>query len=193
MFGFLDDFFKRTTLGDVKNDNGDRAGDEDVVSEQIDESGLSEKDFRNEIERRKMDDTVIDQEGTVITSSDSSDEDEEREFDGYMLRDAIYSKWGACYDVDFQPVTTFGFRELYLNVMPFRLGGKRFRHKTELDYLCHLQAVVEILEKYDQLDYVLAQLEETNKKPRAGTSPLVAVPFRLNLTEEELNKILGDM
>ena len=39
---------------------------------------------------------------------------------------------------------TFGFRELYLNVMPFRLGGKRFRHKTELDYLCHLQAVVSL-------------------------------------------------
>lgn len=58
------------------------------------------------------------------------------------MRDAIYNKWGQCFDLEFQPVTTFGFRELYLNVMPFRLGGKRFRHKTELDYLCHLQAVV---------------------------------------------------
>ena len=28
------------------------------------------------------------------------------------------------------------------NIMPFRLGGKRFRHETEYDYLCHLQAVV---------------------------------------------------
>ena len=28
------------------------------------------------------------------------------------------------------------------NVMPFRLGGRRFRHETEYDYLCHLQAVV---------------------------------------------------
>ena len=62
---------------------------------------------------------------------------------------------------------------------------------TELDYLCHLQAVVEILMKYDQLDYVLLQLEETKKKPRAGTSPLVAVPLRLDLTEDQVNKILG--
>jgi hypothetical protein len=29
--------------------------------------------------------------------------------------------------------------------MPFRLGGKRFRHETEYDYLCHLQAVVSVL------------------------------------------------
>ena len=107
-----------------------------------------------------------------------------------------------------------------MNILPFRLGGKRFRRKslnvlhsqfiilllqhsqrpfffslysdeTELDYLCHLQAVVEILQKYDQLDYVLAQLNETNKKPRAGTSPLIAVPLRLDLTEEQVNQILG--
>lgn len=59
-----------------------------------------------------------------------------------QLRDAIYNKWGQCFDVNFQPVSTFGFRELYLNVMPVCLGSKRFRHETELDYLCHLQAVV---------------------------------------------------
>jgi hypothetical protein len=55
--------------------------------------------------------------------------------------------------------------------------------------LFHLQ--VEILQKYDQLDYVLAQLNETKKKPRAGTSPLIAVPLRLDLTEEQVNQILG--
>jgi len=59
-----------------------------------------------------------------------------------QLRDAIYNKWGQCFDINFQPVTTFGFRELYLNVMPVCLGSRRFRHETELDYLCHLQAVV---------------------------------------------------
>lgn len=50
---------------------------------------------------------------------------------------------------------------------------------------------VEILQKYEQLDYVLAQLEETTKKPRAGTSPLIAVPLRLDLTEEQVNQIMG--
>ncbi len=50
---------------------------------------------------------------------------------------------------------------------------------------------MEILVKYDQLEYVLTQLEETDKKPRPGTSPLVAVPFRLDLTEDELESILN--
>jgi hypothetical protein len=155
---------------------------------------------------------VKSQEGPSGTSSDGSDDEDDfslsafqkrkkereekqqtptREFDGYGLRDVIYEKWGSCYDVDFNRVDSFGFRKLYLNVLPFHLGGRRFRHKTELDYLCHLQAVVEILEKYGQLDYILAQIEETDKKPRAGTSPLVAVPLRLDLTKEQVQDILG--
>lgn len=52
---------------------------------------------------------------------------------------------------------------------------------------------VEILVKYNQLDYILAQIDETKKKPRAGTSPLVAVPLRLDLTEDQLDKILRNM
>ena len=114
-----------------------------------------------------------------------------QEVDGYFLRDVIYEKWGYCFDLDFNRVDSFGFRELYLNVLPFHLGGRRFRHETELDYLCHLQAVVEILQKYDQLDYVLAQIEETKKKPRAGTVPIVAVPLRLDLTRKQVQEILG--
>ena len=115
----------------------------------------------------------------------------EEDFDGYALRDVIYEKWGLCYDMDFNRVDSFGFRSLYLNVLPFHLGGRRFRHETELDYLCHLQAVVEILVKYNQLGFVLAQIAETDKKPRAGTSPLVAVPLRLDLTREQVTEIIG--
>lgn len=118
-------------------------------------------------------------------------EKEETEIDGYFLRDVILAKWGYCFDVDFNRVDTLGFRELYLNVLPFHLGGRRFRHETELDYLCHLQAVVEILQKYDQLDYILTQIEETKKKPRAGTIPIVAVPLRLDLTRKQVQEILG--
>lgn len=119
------------------------------------------------------------------------EEADSEEFDGYALRDVIYEKWGKCYDVDFNRVDSFGFRSLYLNVLPFHLGGRKFRHETEMDYLCHLQAVVEILEKYDQIGYVLAQIDETTKKPRAGTSPLVAVPLRLDLTREQVAEIIG--
>jgi hypothetical protein len=81
----------------------------------------------------------------------------EEEFDGYAMRDVIYEKWGMCYDVDFKRVDNFGTRLLYLNILPFHLGGRQFRHETELDYLCHLQAVVEILLKYDQVSCVFIE------------------------------------
>jgi hypothetical protein len=84
--GFFDDFLRRTLGDDVDNKEDSRSLGDDasssVTSGQNDEIGLSEKDFRNEIERRKMDDMLV-QESTVITSSDSSEE--EREFDGYMV------------------------------------------------------------------------------------------------------------
>lgn len=118
-------------------------------------------------------------------------DEESDEFNGYDFRDIILAKWGKCYDVDFNRVESFGFKKVYLNVFPFYLGRKPFRHATEYDYLCHLQAVVEILQEYGQLKYVLYQIGETSKKPLPGRSPLVAVPCRLDLTEEQVNSILG--
>jgi len=130
---------------------------------------------------------------SVLKFSKLKDEEEEKPFDGYDMRDAIFEKFGKCFDMDFRRVDNMGKRDLYLNVMPFHLNSRRFRHASELDYLCHLQAIVEILTKYDRLDYVLAQMQETTKKPRASTSPLIAVPFRLDLSEDELDMILGDV
>ena len=145
-----------------------------------------------EIERRS---TGNDEESNTGREREAEDckeeEEEEAEFDGYALRDAILNKFGVCWDVDFQRVESYGFRKVYLNILPFKLGSRRFRHQSEWDYLCHLQAIVEILQKYDLLDSVLVQLEETKKKPRPGTSPLVAVPLRLDLTEEQIDQILG--
>ena len=126
-------------------------------------------------------------------SSEEIEDEEENEFDGYAMRDAIYAKFGKCFDMEFRRVDNMGKRDLYLNVMPFHLNSRRFRHDTEYDYLCHLQAIVEILIKYDRLDYVLAQMQETTKMPRASTSPLIAVPFRLDLSEDTLDFILGDI
>jgi hypothetical protein len=79
------------------------------------------------------------------------DEEEEEEFDGYVLRDILLEKWGKAYDLEFNKVDHLGARNLYLNVMPFHMGGRQFRHASELEYLCHLQAVVEILLKYNQV------------------------------------------
>ena len=158
---------------------------EDIVNDDDvwDASGLAA-----EIERRNTGSNNEESEGEEAADSG---EEEEAEFDGYALRDAILNKFGVCWDVDFQRVESYGFRKVYLNILPFKLGSRRFRHQSEWDYLCHLQAIVEILQKYDLLDSVLVQLEETKKKPRPGTSPLVAVPLRLDLTEEQIDQILG--
>jgi len=155
----------------------------------VDEDPMSAS-FQDELLKRQRRGSSEEDERTEDRSNGNGNGNGD-EFDGYQMRDAIYNKYGECFDLEFQRVDSYGFRQVYLNVLPFRLGGRRFRHETELDYLCHLQAVVEILMKYDQLDYVLLQLEETKKKPRAGTSPLVAVPLRLDLTEDQVNKILG--
>lgn len=123
-------------------------------------------------------------------NNDNVNEEEEILFNGYDMRDVIYAKFGYCFDLEFRPVTSLGGTSLYLNVMPFHSKSKQFRHESEYDYLCHLQAVVDILIKYDRLEYVLSQLYETDKMPRAGTSPLIAVPFRLDLEEKDLQQIL---
>ena len=175
----FDDFFGNI-FGKGKDDDKEDKSESSTNDEEINISS-----FQQELAKREQQQVADDLESVTATC------EETEEFDGYMMRDAIYNKFGECFDVDFNKVDSYGFRSVYLNIMPFRLGGKRFRHKTELDYLCHLQAVVEILQKYNQLDYVLAQLEETNKKPRAGTSPLIAVPLRLDLTEEQVNQIMG--
>jgi hypothetical protein len=146
-------------------------------SNSIDEADISLEGFKKA--RKKREEQL------------QKDESQDQEVDGYYFRDVIKSKWGYSFDVDFNKVDSFGFRELYLNVLPFHLGGRRFRHETELDYLCHLQAVVEILQKHDQLDYVLAQIEETKKKPSAGKLSIVAVPLRLDLTRKQVQEIIG--
>jgi len=181
--GFLDNIFGK------KNDNDDdkKEDDKNTSSESNDDGDISLSSFQQELVKRQEE---ADASAETI-DNDTNEENEEGEFDGYDLRDAILVKWGECYDVEFQRVDSYGVQSVYLNIMPFKLGRRPFRHETELDYLCHLQAVVEILVKYEQLDYALAQLFETNKKPRAGTSPLVAVPLRLDLTPEQVAKILG--
>mmetsp|Transcript_63511 Transcript_63511/g.187508 ORF Transcript_63511/g.187508 Transcript_63511/m.187508 type:complete len:228 (-) Transcript_63511:201-884(-) len=190
---FLDNFF-----GVSKNGNEDveqpfteksiRRIDEDMTESKVDPQ-LDAWDLRAEIDRRNERTAS----GAASAADPTSPEDTNLiDFDGYAFRDIIVNKWGECFDLEFQPVWTLGFRELYLNVMPFCLSSRRFRHASEYDYLCHLQAVVEILVKYEQLDSVLAQIAETKKKPRAGTSPLVAVPLRLDLSSEQLDEIMGN-
>ena len=79
--------------------------------------------FRDELLKR----------GQRVSEEDEVTEDQsqnEDEFDGYQMRDAIYNKYGECFDLEFQRVDSYGFRQVYLNVLPFRLGGRRFRRKS---------------------------------------------------------------
>ena len=108
------------------------------------------------------------------------------DFDGYALRDLLMAKWGAPLDVDFQRDASLN--QVYCTVLPIAFGQKlKCRHETELDYLMHLQGVVEVLRKYDQLQDFVAFVDETNKAPKAGTD---SVPFRLNLDEQQTRQIL---
>lgn len=186
---FLGNIFGKEKDDNKKNDNGkNKASSESNTNE----GEMSLSSFQQELVKRQEEadstsaETIIDDE-----TNKGEGDDEESEFDGYDLRDVIFYKWGECYDVEFQRVDSYGVQSVYMNIMPFRLGKRPFRHETEMDYLCHLQAVVDILVKYNQLDYALAQLFETDKKPRAGTSPLIAVPLRLDLTPAQVQKILG--
>ena len=214
---FFDNVFKDIFSNDKNDKNGDDDDDDDdddtvpkkdtasSLSSQketsmssnhdLNDDRLSSEAWQKELTRRQ--ETKETQETTSPQNKDENEdedgeEEEEEEFDGYDLRDAIHYKFGYYFDMDFRPVTSLGGTSLYLNVMPFHSGMRQFRHANEYDYLCHLQAIVDILVKYDRLDYVLTQMANTSKMPRANTSPLVAVPFRLDLEEEDLRSILGN-
>ena len=108
-------------------------------------------------------------------------------FDGYQLRDLLMQKWGVPLDVEFQR----GNSQLtvYCTVLPVAFGSRRCRrHQSELDYLMHLQAVIEVLYKYGNLDQFIAFLQSTSRVPKAGVE---SVPFRLELDEKSLKQILG--
>jgi PII-like signaling protein len=121
---------------------------------------------------------------------DASSKDED-EFDGYALRDLLVGKWGVPLDVDFQRISTGG-ATIYCTILPVIGFGSsnKSRHNSELEYLMHLQGVIEILNKYNQLDGFLDFVESTTKVPKQGTD---SVPFRLQLTETQIQRILPNV
>lgn len=113
----------------------------------------------------------------------TNEDEEDIKFDGYAFRDLIVDKWGAPLDIDFVRAP----RDVYCSVMPVAYGSKKCRHQSEMEYLMHLQAVIEILVKYNNLDKFVYFLRTTKKQPKRGTG---SVPYRLELTEKQLIKIL---
>jgi len=105
------------------------------------------------------------------------------DYDGYALRDVLLEKWGAPLDVDFQRQPN----AVYCTVLPVAYGSRKCRHESELAYLMHLQGIIEILHRYDNLELFLTFIETTSKTPKVGTD---SVPFRMELSNELLQKIL---
>lgn len=108
-----------TPLNDTTDDHGE--DDEN-------DNNLDLNSFQQELARRRRRDNDSDGEDGNINMNDVDDdaiedaqdnptnteEDNEASFDGYDFRDIIYNKWGECFDVDFQRVDSYGFRNVYL-------------------------------------------------------------------------------
>jgi hypothetical protein len=123
----------------------------------------------------------------VMATTDTDLEADSFEYDGYKLRDLLVSKWGVPLDVDFQ--RGYSGSTVYCTVLPVvGFGTSKARHATELEYLMHLQAVVEILHQYDNLDAFTTFVEAARRAPKPGTE---SVPFRLDLNDRDVRKILG--
>ena len=141
------------------------------------EEDLSVDNFRNVVNQQRS------------TSDDSSESEqsssENIEFDGYAMRDLLVEKWGIPLDIDFQRMPG---AVIYCTVMPVAFGSRKCQHENELSYLMHLQGVVEILHKYNNLDLFIEFIMTTSKVPKTGTD---SVPFRLELSEKDLETILG--
>ena len=116
-------------------------------------------------------------------SSDSTNENN-LDYDGYQLRDLLVSKWGVPNDIDFQRMNG----SLYCTILPVLGYGNALqsRHENELQYLMHLQGIVEILDKYDVLEDFINFVTETDKRPKRGTD---SVPYRLDLSRDDIDKI----
>ena len=121
------------------------------------------------------------------TTTGVGEEDCSIEYDGYALRDLLIEKWGVPLDLDFQRIG----KQLYCTILPVVGHGSplRSRHNSELDYLMHLQGIIEVLHKYDNLELFIAFVETTKKTPKRGTD---SVPFRLKLRDEVIDSIIRE-
>ena len=124
-----------------------------------------------------------------IDSSGNGKQDQCSDFDGYALRDLIVDRWGVPLDVSFQRGDSGA--SVYVTILPvvaFDDAANNRRHENELEYLQHLQAVIEILHRYDNLDPWIDFLKTTSRVPQPGKE---SIPFRLTLSPSDQQKILG--
>ena len=131
------------------------------------------------------DDSLSLQSFQASVASYSANDDKEIDFDGYKLRDLMVEKWGVPLDINFQ--RGYGGGTVYCTVLPVAFGSSRCRHESELDYLMHLQGVIEVLQKYDNLDPFILFVRKTSKVPKPGVE---SAPYLMQLDSDALKQIL---
>lgn len=112
--------------------------------------------------------------------------EDEQELDGYKFRDMIVEKWGVPYDIQIQRQVLMGKPMLFLNVMWKYLGQQTF-YLSELEYLEHLQAISDLLIKWDRVEHVKKIIRTATKRPNAYFG--YAVPIPLDLPAEVIREI----
>jgi hypothetical protein len=126
----------------------------------------------------------------VAAKEKEEDTDGGPDLDGYQLRDLLVKRWGVPLDIGFERGYSLANPGVYCTILPVVFGSPKCQHATELDYLSHLQAVIEILHKYQNLDRFVFFLQSTSRVPKPGRE---SVPYRLELSDPELEQILKKM
>ena len=158
-------------------------------NEQADSSSISLQAFQAAVAARTSSSTATIGSDTVKPKTETSETVllVQPWIDGYGLRDLFIAKWGVPFDVDFQ--CGYSPSCVFVTILPVAFGNRRqCRHETELDYLMHLQAIIEILHRYDNLESWLYFLETTNLSPKPG---IESVPYRLDLSPNDVQRIVG--
>ncbi|CAM9193274.1 unnamed protein product, partial [Choristocarpus tenellus] len=115
---------------------------------------------------------------SLIKQSRSDADKKKQDFTGYDLYDLIVEKWGVPYDVQINKTVFAGKPVLCYNVMWKYLGQRSFNMRKQ-DYLEHLEALAQLLKKWDRLDHFKQMLKESKKKPDAYFGYAVALPLDL--------------
>lgn len=85
--------------------------------------------------------------------------DRDAVFDGAQLREAIQNKWGVQFDI--QPTKRDG--RVYLQIM-WRYFGQQSFYLGEDDFAAHCEAVAQLLNTWDRVDYFLDWVANVKKR-----------------------------
>ena len=116
------------------NENSKIISDDVVLEDTTYTMSLSS--FQQELNKRQQKqqsqelgtDSIVQNEsnGDENVDGEGEEEDDEEEFSGYDLRDIIYTKYGECFDVEFQRVDSYGFQSVYLVSVLFGVSNMQF-------------------------------------------------------------------